>query len=73
MRQCASHTLSGLAFQTQTSGVHPTHRSVQAFLAPPIVWGGGISPATARMKRREIHTPPHSSWIIPPNDGGNLY
>lgn len=71
-RQCASHTLSGLAFQTRTNGVHPTHHSVQAFLAP-LSFGGGISPATARMRWREIHMPPRSSWIIPPNGGGNLY
>jgi hypothetical protein len=39
-RRCASHIPSRLAFQMRTSGVHPTHRSVRAFLSPPIVWGG---------------------------------
>ena len=42
-RRCATHTPSRLASQMRTSGVQPTHRSVQAFLSPPVVWGGILS------------------------------
>ena len=60
-RWCGSHTLSHLAFQMWTSSVQPTHRSIRAFLSPPIIWGG-FFPAMARMMRCEIHTPLCSSW-----------
>ena len=66
-RRCATHTPSRLACQMRTSGVQPTHRSVQAFFIGPKRWGG-FFPVTARTRRREVHTPPRSRSIIPPGD-----
>ena len=43
-----------------------------SFFIPFIVWGG-FFPATAKTRWREIHMPPHLSWIIPSNDRGILY
>jgi len=70
-------------------GVHPTYRLVWPsrceravyiphtapfeHFYPPLSFGGGFFPAIARTRRREIHTPPRSTWIIPPNDGGIFY
>jgi len=41
-RWCASHMPSRLASQMRTSGVQPTHRSIQAFLSPPPSRFGGM-------------------------------
>ena len=62
MWRCATHTASRLACQMRTSGVQPTHHSVQAFFR------GGFFPVTARTRRHEVHTLPCSRSIIPLGD-----
>ena len=43
-----------------------------SFFIPLIIWGG-FFPAMGKTRWCEIHTPPHSSWIIPPQQRGILY